>query len=153
MSKTHEEYMQVCIQLGQEALAQGNPPVGSVLVHEGQIIGQGIESGKTTNDITNHAEVLAIRDAIAQGHKALLKNTSLYSTHEPCLMCSYVIRHHKIKQIIYGTEVAHIGGHTSHFNVLSTEEVPQWGPKPIIQVGVCKKECQRLSEEFSKQLS
>lgn len=51
----------------------------------------------------------------------------MYTTHEPCIMCSYMIRHHRIPEIIFGTAVPYIGGLTSQFGVLATEAVPKWG--------------------------
>lgn len=120
--------------LGEMALKNGESPVGTIITFEDRIIGKGIESGKSTNDITNHAEILAIKDAIDNGYLGVLHKASLFSTHEPCIMCSYLIRHHKIPHIIYSTAVPFIGGATSKFNILSTEDVPKWGKKPIIEV-------------------
>lgn len=149
MINSDEKYMAKCLQLAEEALASGNPPVGSVLVLDGKIIGQGIESGKSTGDITNHAEIMAIRDAIANGFVNELSRTVLYSTHEPCIMCSYLIRHHKIPRIVFGTSVEYIGGFTSIFGVLTTEEVPKWGVRPKITTGICQAACDSLSDRFS----
>ncbi|MBV1922707.1 MAG: nucleoside deaminase, partial [Flavobacteriaceae bacterium] len=100
--KSHEYFMKKCIELGVKALKNGNPPVGSLLVKEDTIIGIGIENGKSSNDITNHAEIEAIRDAL-KSHQSI-NGSILYTTHEPCIMCSYVIRHHRIKTIVFGAK-------------------------------------------------
>lgn len=126
--------MQVCQALAEMALKNGESPVGSIITFEDRIIGKGIESGKSTNDITNHAEISAIKDAINNGYLNVLHKATMFSTHEPCIMCSYLIRHHKIPRIIYSNAVPFIGGATSKFNILSTEDVPKWGKKPIIEV-------------------
>ena len=138
--------MQQCIDLAKIALQNGESPVGSVIIHQGKTIGRGIESGKACRDVTRHAEILAVRDAIQQGYGHLLGTASLYSTHEPCLMCSYVLRHHRIPRIIFGLAVPHIGGATSGFKVLQTEEVPNWGPVPEIILGVCREACLQLGK-------
>lgn len=148
MNNLHIKHMHTCLALGRQALEQGNPPVGSVIVYKDKVIGQGIESAKTNDDVTEHAEILAVRDAIANGHKALLKYTTMYTTHEPCLMCSYVIRHHKIPKIVYGTAVDCIGGHSSRFDILCSEDIPNWGKKPVVIQGVCEQECKDLTEAF-----
>ena len=148
MNDTHIHYMHTCLQLGKQALAQGNPPVGAILVHQDKIIGQGIEAAKTNDDVTDHAEILAVRNAIKNGYKDLLAKAVMYTTHEPCLMCAYVIRHHRIPQIVYGIAVDCIGGHSSRFDVLCDEEVASWGKKPVIIGGVCAQECQALTEDF-----
>lgn len=144
----HIGYMKYCISLAEKALQSGNPPVGSILVYQDDIIGEGIESGRSSKDITNHAEILAIRDAVQKGNEALISNATMYSTHEPCIMCSYVIRHHKVSELIYGMEVDYVGGHSSELKVLDTQKVPKWGTKPIIKNGVLAHECQELSKRY-----
>lgn len=151
--KTQQKFMKHCLNLAEKALALGNPPVGSILVYENRIIGEGIESGKSTGDITNHAEILTVRDAISKGNKALLKDAAMLSTHEPCIMCSYLIRHHKIPKIIFGTAVDFIGGCTSEFKVLETESVPKWEAKPTIIKGVLEDECLDLNRRFIELLN
>ena len=145
MQKDFQHYMHQCLGLAQIALKAGNPPVGALIVIDGKVIGTGIESGKSTGDITNHAEILAVRDALKNGYTDKLHLAQLYTTHEPCIMCSYLIRHHKIPEIIYGIAVPHVGGFTSKFNVLETEEVPKWGKKPKVMGNVCAEECQDLN--------
>jgi tRNA(adenine34) deaminase len=148
MKHSFETYMQKCLALAEIALENGNPPVGTIIIFKDTIIGKGIESGKSTGDITNHAEILAIRDAIKNGYGNNLQSARMFTTHEPCIMCSYLIRHHKLSHIIYGSSVPFIGGVTSTFNVLLTEDVPKWGKKPLITEGVCAKECDELTARF-----
>lgn len=152
MQNQHENYMHQCLDLARIALEKGNPPVGALIVFEGKVIGRGIESGKSTGDITNHAEILAVRDAIASGYNNLLHQSIMYSTHEPCIMCSYMIRHHRIPEIIYGASVQYVGGATSHFAILSTSDVPKWGKPPRVVSGICLEACNILNEAFQKQL-
>lgn len=153
MQKEAEYYMHQCLSLANIALAAGNPPVGALLVLDGNVIGTGIESGKSTGDITNHAEILAIRSAIGNGYADHLHEACMFTTHEPCIMCSYMIRHHRIPKIVYGTEVPYIGGLTSQFSLLSTEDVPKWGSKPKITGGICLEECNLLNSQFSATLN
>lgn len=142
--------MKHCLSLAEKALKNGNPPVGAILEFDGNIIGEGIESGKSTNDITNHAEIEAIRDAIKKGFIDQLQSATMYTTHEPCIMCSYVIRHHKILEIVYGSSVDHIGGYSSNFAVLSNKTVPNWGTPPKVVTGICEKESNYLSSLFKE---
>ncbi|MEO0334172.1 MAG: hypothetical protein AAF223_21295 [Bacteroidota bacterium] len=58
----------------------GDPPVGSIIVFEDKIIG-GIESEKSTRDITNYAEIIAVRNAIQNGYADQLSQSKLYTTH------------------------------------------------------------------------
>ncbi|OOQ59521.1 nucleoside deaminase [Mucilaginibacter pedocola] len=150
MQKQHENYMQQCLRLAKIALAAGDPPVGALLVFNNEVIGKGVEAGRSTGDVINHAEIVAVRNAVDNGYAEKLHLATMYTTHEPCIMCSYVIRHHNIPQIVYGTSVPLVGGATSQFNVLSTQDVPKWGNKPTIVSGVYQAECDLLSDEFRK---
>ncbi|MDJ1505365.1 nucleoside deaminase [Xanthocytophaga agilis] len=148
MQEEFEKYMHQCLELAKTAMAAGNPPVGALIVFEQKVLGTGIESGKSTGDITNHAEILAIKDTIKNGYSDQLPLARMYTTHEPCIMCSYVIRHYKIPEIVYGVSVPLVGGLTSQFTILSTEQVPKWGIKPNIIGGVCQEECNELTRQF-----
>lgn len=138
--------MSRCIELGKMALAQMESPVGSILVFENEIIGEGIEAVHTDDDATYHAEILAVKDAIAKGHKSKLSESIMYTTHEPCIMCSYVIRTHKIPKIIFGMKIDHIGG--AQYGVLQTENVPYWGKAPESIQSEFEEECVALHHMY-----
>jgi len=126
-----ERYLGRCAELAEIARSRGESPVGALLVVAGGIVGEGIEAGKIMQDITFHAEVEAIRQAVkAQGKD--LSAATLYTTHEPCILCSYVIRHHRIGRVVIRQAVAHIGGATSAFPVLTTNKVEIWGAPPVV---------------------
>ncbi|MBK1897362.1 nucleoside deaminase [Chryseobacterium paridis] len=151
--ESYHKYMLECIELAKLALKKGNPPVGSLLVFEDKIIGKGIESGKSTGDITQHAEILAVKDALNQGYKDVLHQSVMFTTHEPCIMCSYLIRHHRIAKIVFGVSVPLVGGQSSEFKILETETIPKWGKKPEIESGLLQHECELLNEQFTVQLA
>src|SRR6478609_3973229 len=92
----HESYMRKCIELALKAKELKESPVGSLVVMNEIIIAEGWECSKAHNDITFHAEIEAIRRATEHLQSQNLSNCVLYTTHEPCIMCSYVIRHTKI---------------------------------------------------------
>jgi len=60
---------------------------------------------------------------VLNGKEHLLVQSIMYTTHEPCIMCSYVIRHHRIPHISYSLPVSFIGGDSSKLAVLNTESV------------------------------
>jgi len=122
----HYFYMKSCIDLALTAKARGDSPVGSVVVQDGIIIGEGIEGGKTKKDITFHAEIEAIREANLMTGNADLSDCILYTTHEPCIMCSYVIRHAEIQMVVFGGKAApcrqrHHGKRYKDFTCLVSE--------------------------------
>jgi len=153
MEDSNNKFMKICIKIAKIALENGNPPVGAIIVNNGQVLGVGIESGRSTGDITNHAEILAVKDAISNGKGNVLNESVMYTTHEPCIMCSYVIRHYKLPKIVYSVPVNFIGGNTSKFSVLKTEDVPKWGKVPKIVSGICELESQNLNFEFEELLN
>ncbi len=144
--RAHIKYMSRCIELGKEALQNGNPPVGSILVKNDVVIGVGKESVKLSNDVTRHAEIEAIKDALIN-HQSL-NDSTLYTTHEPCVMCSYVIRYYKIKTVVYGTKSSYVGGLTSKYNILEEKDIPKWESPPKIIQGILENECIQLSRTY-----
>jgi tRNA(adenine34) deaminase len=143
--------MRQCLELAKLALKHGSPPVGCIIAFDNGIIGEGIESRKSTND-SNHAEILAIRDAIANGHEHLLKDAVIYTTHEPCIMCSYLIRHYHIPIIVYGESIDYLGGATSEFSVLRAQHIPKWGSEPSIVGGVLEGECKAITAQYNEMI-
>src|SRR6185312_2955191 len=82
-------------------VANGDAPVGSIISKDDEIISEAIEASKNKNDITCHAELEAIRLAVKKLKTNDLSDCTIYSTHEPCIMCSYAIRFYKIKKVVY----------------------------------------------------
>ncbi|WP_202795952.1 nucleoside deaminase [Maribacter sp. HTCC2170] len=139
----HDFYMAKCIQLAEEAKQNGNTPVGALIVSKDEILGIGRENTRSKKDITRHAEIEAIQNALKKVKS--LKGAILYTTHEPCVMCSYVIRHYEIGTVVFGLRSKYIGGKSSEFNLLETENIPIWSQPPSFIEGVLVKECQQLS--------
>jgi tRNA(Arg) A34 adenosine deaminase TadA len=150
-AEEHVAWMRRCLELARQALAAGNPPVGAVLVSAGKAIGEGMEATRTRRDITCHAEIEAIRDALqrADGHE--LRGSTLYSTHEPCLMCAYVIRHYQVSQVIIGTTVPSVGGYSSAYPLLTAADIPVWAAPPRVVTDVLKDAAQALSWLYNQQ--
>lgn len=128
----HQQYLDRCLELAAEAAAAGESAVGSVIVQNGKVIGEGREQSKTLKDITRHAETVAVLDAVSKGHP--LAGATLYSNVEPCLLCSYVIRHHRIGKVIYNKACGELGGTNPKFNLLTTNEFASWGAPPDVTV-------------------
>src|SRR5690625_7406076 len=89
----HEFYMERSIQLGKKALASGNPPVGSVIVQEGRIIGGGMEPVKESGTVTGLAEIEQEKEAWGGGFTEKCRGAVLSTTHNPCTICCYALLH------------------------------------------------------------
>lgn len=140
----HEQFMQECLSLARLAKQRGDSPVGSILVRNGEIIARGIEGGKTHRDITYHAEIEAIREATALLNTQDLSDCTMYTTHEPCIMCAYVVRHTRIPTIVMGLTSGDIGGASSAYPLLKDTSIKKWGTPPQLITGVLEEECKAL---------
>lgn len=126
-----KKYMKICETLACSAFSKGNSAIGSLIVLDNEIIAQAEEAVYTKQDVSGHAEMEAIRKA----RKIIGKDMSgavLISTKEPCVMCSYAIRYHKISYVVYKSRTENLGGFNSHFNLLTSNLVPkEWGSPAI----------------------
>ncbi|MCC6384918.1 MAG: nucleoside deaminase [Bacteroidia bacterium] len=131
-------YIQRCIELGKAALLKGNPPVGAIIVKDDLIISEAEEAGSSKKDITCHAEIEAVRMATRKLNTSDLSDCILYSSHEPCIMCSYAIRYYRIKKVVFQNTVEFLGGVSSSMPLLRSDEVPpHWSSVPeIIQLSL-----------------
>ena len=84
----HKDYMRRALELAAQAAAEGDVPVGCVIVRDGQIIGEGRNRREENGDATAHAELEAIRDACRRVGSWRLHRCTLYVTLEPCPMCA-----------------------------------------------------------------
>lgn len=132
----HEEYMRRCRQLAGEAVRGGDAPAGSLVLRGGQIIAEGVEGVKAQKDPTAHAEIIAIRNACAALGTLDLRGTTLYTTTEPCLMCSYAIRQTRISRVVIEKRIEKGGGVTSQYPILKDDAFPVGGPPPEIVLGI-----------------
>jgi tRNA(adenine34) deaminase len=128
--KNDNYYMQRCEILGKAAANKGNPAVGAIIVKNDEIISEAEEAGRSKNDVTCHAEIEAIRMAVNKLNTSDLSECILFSTHEPCIMCSYPIRFYKIKKVVFKNAVDYLGGVTSSMPLLISDDVPPYWSKP-----------------------
>lgn len=142
--KEHEKYMRRCLELAAEAKAHGKTPVGSVLVKDEKIVGEGIEGTEKLPAALAHAEVAAILEAISYLNSSDLSPCVLYTTVEPCFMCSYLIRQTKIHKVVFGIKTPGVGGASSDYPILSAKDIAKWPFTPLIIGGILEKECLAL---------
>jgi len=95
-------WMKQALQLADIAEAQGEIPVGAVIVLDGQNIGEGANASISACDPTAHAEIQAIRSACKNSSNYRLPEATLYVTLEPCSMCAGAIVHARLGRVVYG---------------------------------------------------
>ncbi|MGD9153277.1 MAG: tRNA adenosine(34) deaminase TadA [Gammaproteobacteria bacterium] len=94
--------MQQALEMARHAEQQGEVPIGAVVVHNSQIIAQGWNCPISSNDPTNHAEIVVLRQAAQKINNYRLVDMDLYVTLEPCMMCIGAMLHARIKRCIFG---------------------------------------------------
>ena len=140
----HETFMQRCLELARRAGVSGDTWVGSLIVFKGQIIEEGIERVKASHDLTAHAEIEAVKEACTKLASNNLEGCILYTTAEPCFMCSQIIRQTRISQVVFGRRVPDTGGVTSKFPILTDASYDKLAPPPMVVAGVLADECELL---------
>lgn len=97
-----EYYMQKAYHESLKALKIDEVPVGAVIVRDGKIIARGHNQRESKNMATAHAETIAIQKACRKLNSWRLDDCTLYTTLEPCLMCTGVIIQSRIQRVVYG---------------------------------------------------
>ena len=93
--------MDTALDLAADAAAAGEAPVGAVIVENGEILAAERNRMRELNDPTAHAELVAIRAALAKRGTGRLDGCDLYVTLEPCAMCAGAIAHARVRRVIY----------------------------------------------------
>ena len=137
--------MREALSLAAAGAAQGEVPVGAVVVLDGRVVGTGFNQPISSCDPTAHAEVVALRDAARNVANYRLTGASLYVTVEPCLMCVGAAVHARIATLVYGTVEPRAGAIESRQRAY---EHPSLNHKVTIVAGVLAEECRRLMLSF-----
>ncbi len=98
-----EGYMQLAIEQAVEAKAAGEWPIGAVIVRNDEIIARNQCREARIKSVLGHAELLAVSDACKVMGSTDLRDCTLYTTNEPCLMCSAAIMQGKISRVVIAT--------------------------------------------------
>jgi tRNA(adenine34) deaminase len=103
-------HMEEALEEARAAGERGEVPIGAVVVVDGVIIARAGNRTRELNDVTAHAEILAIREASATLGQERLTDADLYVTLEPCAMCAAAISFARIRRLYYGAEDPKGGG-------------------------------------------
>lgn len=104
MTSPPKSPMDLALALAEEAAAGDEAPVGAVIVEAGEVLAAERNRMRELNDPTAHAEMLAIRRALAVRGTGRLDGCDLYVTLEPCAMCAGAIAHVRLRRLYYGAE-------------------------------------------------
>ncbi|WP_127477536.1 tRNA adenosine(34) deaminase TadA [Sulfurivermis fontis] len=138
-------WMRLALELAQRAAAEGEVPVGAVVVKDGVVIGEGWNRPIAAHDPTAHAEIQALRAAAQLLGNYRLVDTTLYVTLEPCAMCAGAMVHARVRRVVYGAADPRTGATGSVFNLL---QAPQLNHQAEVCGGVLADECGALLRGF-----
>ena len=141
-------YMDQALILAREAAAEGEVPVGCVVVRGDEIVGRGRNRRETGKSALAHAEVEAIAQACETLGGWRLWECTLYVTLEPCPMCAGAIINARIPRVVYGAKDAKSGACGSVCSLFSMA----FNHHPTVESGIREAECSAVLEEFFKDL-
>ncbi|MBR6699461.1 MAG: nucleoside deaminase [Bacteroidaceae bacterium] len=137
---TDEQYMKQALQEAQKAFAEGEVPIGAVIVCRGQVIARGHNLTERLHDVTAHAEMQAITAATEHLGGKYLTNCTLYVTVEPCIMCAGALGWSQIPRVVYGA-----GDDKRGFRRFAPQALH---PRCEVVAGVLEEECATLMKSF-----
>ena len=136
---TDEYYMKKAIQNAKKAYKLDEVPIGAIIVKDKKIIASTYNKKELENIATYHAEVLAINEACKKLNTWHLEDCTLYTTVEPCLMCTGAIIQSRISRVVYGTKNKAFG----YLSKLTNSKIE-------ITKDILNKECLNLLSSFFK---
>ena len=140
MTENHEKYMRLALDEARQALAQGEIPIGAVVVCRDRVIARAHNLTETLTDPTAHAEMQAITIAASELGGKYLTDCTLYVTVEPCTMCAGALGWAQVPRIVYGCRDEKRGFLTFAPHALH--------PKAQLLGGILEDECRQLMQDF-----
>lgn len=122
-------------------------PVAAIVVKDGQVISAACNRKETENDVTSHAEILAIREAAQKLGRWRLEDCEMYVTLEPCPMCAWAILQSRLKTVYFGSYDLKYGAFGSVIDLRNFSDT-----KLKVYGGICEKECDEILKEFFARL-
>ena len=149
--------MRRCIELSRIATTQGEFPFASLICSkDGTVLAEVTNRVMRDRDVTRHAELLAVSEAQKVLGQAALADCMIYSSTEPCVMCSFPIRESRIGRVVFGIRSPMMGGF-SRWNVLGDRVISKHMPEYFSQVpeivpGLLAEEAEKVWTDWSPEI-
>ncbi len=140
---SHEHYMKEAYKQALYALEEGEIPVGAVVVSRNRIIARAYNQTEKLQDVTAHAEMLAVTSAANYLGNKFLSECTLYVTLEPCVMCAGALFWSQLERVVYGAPDPKRGYRRVEPNLLH--------PKTEMLSGIMAQECSQLVSNFFRE--
>lgn len=145
-----EKYMHLAFEQAKKAEEQGEVPIGAVVVDkDGNVIGEGYNRRELDEDATQHAEMIAIRQACKKLNSWRLVDCSLFITLEPCPMCSGAIINSRLAEVYYGAFDPKAGAAGSVIDLFKVEKFNHY---PKIYGGLFRDQAAQMLKDFFREI-
>jgi tRNA(adenine34) deaminase len=141
--------MDLALRLAEEAAALGEAPVGAVVMEGARVLAATRNRMQALGDPTAHAEMLAIREALAVRGTGRLDGCDLYVTLEPCAMCAGAIAHTRLRRVYFAAEDTKAGAVENGVRLF---DQPTCHHRPEVIGGVSASRAEAMLVEFFKKL-
>lgn len=142
-----QQFMQRCIDLAQASLDKGDAPFGSLIARGDELIAEGLNDA--VSKVSEHAEVIALHNAHQKLGTSDLTGCTLYTSCEPCPMCSFMIREYKVSRVVFALRSPFMGGFTK-WDILQDDELekfkPFFGNPPEVSAGFMETESKKVMD-------
>jgi tRNA(adenine34) deaminase len=147
--RSHQEFMAEAVAQARIGFEEGEVPIGAVAVRGGEVIARGHNRRRALSDLTAHAEMICLRDLSAGAGAEVsfdLSDVTIYSTLEPCAMCSGAMIHYSVGRCVWGESDLQLGAAGGAMHILQENGVESLG-------GILVPECrQPLLDYFQREL-
>jgi tRNA(adenine34) deaminase len=143
-----EAWMRKALSLAQRAAAEGEVPVGAVVVRDGQLLGEGWNQVIGASDPSAHAEIVALRAAAIGVGNYRLPGSVLYVTLEPCTMCAGALVHARVSRLVFAAREPKAGVVCSTCSLL---EAPMYNHKVAWSEGILAEQSAECLQAFFAQ--
>ena len=151
MTLGHEHFMEMAIEEGILGAEEGNSPVGSVITRDNEVIARGHNLVTSTVDVTAHAETVALRNAGLATGDIELQGATLYTTFEPCPMCTGAIVAARISTVVLGGRNRPAGTTYGDYTIERLIEMVGFSDRINIVTGVLQERGESIRNDWLKQ--
>ena len=142
-----------CIRLSGIAAERGELPFAAIVAKGGEVVAETSNQVVQDDDVTHHAELVAISKAQKILGRGQLEDCTLYTTVEPCAMCSFAVRETRISRVVFSIRSPMMGG-LSKWNVLRDTQLSSampevFGPAPEVIGGLSQIEAEKVWERWN----
>ncbi len=149
MPADHERFIRLAIDEADKGGAEGNSAVGSIIVENNTVIGVGRNLVGASNDPTAHAETVALRETAAALGRSDFSGCALYTTFQPCPMCSGAIMVSGISTVVMGARPNPGESQYGDFSVEKLFQESGWGSKIEVVSGILTEECWKIRRDWA----